>query len=80
VTVITCKIPEALDAALEARAKQRRVSKSQIVREAIERSFDGKKPPPLSAYDVMKSACGIIRSGHKDLSTNPKHMKGFGRD
>lgn len=79
-TVITCKIPELLDAALEAKARQRRVSKSRIVREALERSLEGRKAPPLSAYDVMKSACGIVRSGHKDLASNPKHMKNFGRD
>jgi hypothetical protein len=28
----------------------------------------------------MKDACGNFRSGHKDLSTNPKHMEGFGLD
>jgi hypothetical protein len=80
VTVITCKIPEALDAALEATARSRGVSKSRLVREAIEKSFEGKPAKGLSAYDLMKSACGVIRSGHKDLASNPKHMKGFGRD
>jgi hypothetical protein len=34
----------------------------------------------VSAYDVMKDGCGIARSGHRDLATNPKHMEGFGRD
>jgi len=36
--------------------------------------------PFVSAYDVMKDRIGIGRSGHRDLSTNPKHMEGFGRD
>ncbi|MCI0745950.1 MAG: ribbon-helix-helix protein, CopG family [Verrucomicrobia subdivision 3 bacterium] len=79
-TTISCKIPEKLDAALEATAARRGVSKSQIVRESIENTVNGRKRIQLSAYDVMKSACGIIRSGHKDLASNPKHMKGFGRD
>ncbi len=34
----------------------------------------------VSAYEAMKDGCGIVRSGHRDLSTNPKHMEGFGRD
>jgi predicted DNA-binding protein len=80
VTTITCRIPEKLDAELEALALRRRVPKSQIIRESIESSLNGKKALKVSAYDVMKSVCGIVRSGHKDLSTNPKHMKGFGRD
>ena len=33
----------------------------------------------LSAFDLMKDGCGIIRSGVPDLATNPKHMEGFGR-
>jgi len=35
-TTITCKIPERLDAELEAVAEKRGVSKSEVVREAIE--------------------------------------------
>ena len=34
----------------------------------------------VSAYEMMKDGCGIARSGHRDLATNPKHMEGFGRD
>lgn len=33
----------------------------------------------VSAHDLMKDGCGIIRSGIGDLSTNKKHMEGFGR-
>jgi predicted transcriptional regulator len=34
-TTITCKIPDEVSARLEATARQRRVPKSQIVREAL---------------------------------------------
>ena len=33
----------------------------------------------LSAFDLMKDGCGIIRSGVPDLATNPKHLENFGR-
>ena len=36
------------------------------------------KPRP-SAHDLMKDGCGIVRSGKRDLSTNKKHMQGYGR-
>jgi hypothetical protein len=78
---ITCKIPESLDAELEAVAERRGVSKSVVVRESIEASLpDQKQLAGLSAFDVMKEACGIIKRGPRDLATHPKHMKGFGRD
>ncbi|MBA4386590.1 MAG: hypothetical protein C0404_01335 [Verrucomicrobia bacterium] len=33
-----------------------------------------------SAFDVLKDACGCVDSGVSDLASNPKHMKGFGRE
>ena len=37
-------------------------------------------PATPSALDRMQDGAGMIRSGHRDLATNPRHMKGFGRD
>ena len=80
-TTITCKIPERLNADLEAVAAKRGVSKSEVVREALEANLpEQERRAGLSAYDVMKEACGILRDGPRDLATNPRHMKGFGRD
>ncbi|MEY2429805.1 MAG: hypothetical protein QOJ40_2690, partial [Verrucomicrobiota bacterium] len=31
-----------------------------------------------SLHDRMKDVCGILKGGPRDLSTNPKHMEGFG--
>jgi len=77
-TTITCKIPEQLDAMLEAMARQRRVPKSTIVREALEQQlkYERNVASP-TAYDLAKVVCGTL-SGPSDLATNPKHMKGFG--
>lgn len=77
-TTITCKIPEKLDAELAAAARQRRVSKSTIVREALENRLKrGRGVAALTAYDLAKSVCGKLR-GPSDLATNPKYMEGFG--
>lgn len=33
-----------------------------------------------SFFDAMKDVVGIVRDAPPDLSCNPKHMQGFGRD
>lgn len=77
-TTITCKIPERLDAELEATARRRRVPKSAIVREALEQRLRrGRKVQALTAYDLAKSVCGTLR-GPSDLATNARYMEGFG--
>jgi predicted transcriptional regulator len=77
-TTITCKIPERLDAELEAAAHQRRVSKSRIVREALEQRLRrSRRVAAVTAYDLAKSVCGTLR-GPSDLATNPEYMEGFG--
>jgi metal-responsive CopG/Arc/MetJ family transcriptional regulator len=80
-TTITCKIPEKLEAEMNAIVEKRGISKSEFVRESIQQQIhEQKKRVKLSAYEVMKEACGIIQGGPRDLATNPKHLKGFGRD
>jgi hypothetical protein len=37
-------------------------------------------PPTPGLADMMRHARGMIDSGVPDLSTNPEHLKGFGRD
>ena len=81
VTTITCKIPDSLDAALESTAGKRGISKSEFVREAIAAAVAAQeRNGKLSAHDVMKAGCGIIKGGPTDRSWNPRHLEGFGRD
>ena len=79
-TTITCKIPETLDAKLEAAATARKVSKSHLVRECLEQALPKKKGRRVSLYDRMQEACGMVKSGVRDLASNPRHMEGFGED
>ncbi len=80
---ITIKVPEELDARLTKRAKRRGVSKSEVAREALARELNSDSPEAVdeepSAYDILKDDLGCIDSGVGDLSTNPKHMEGFGK-
>lgn len=78
---ITCKIPEALDEQLEAAATARKTSKSHLVRECLEQNLPRKNSQRgLSLYDKMKDACGTVKSGLRDLASNPRRLKGFGED
>jgi hypothetical protein len=78
VKTITCKLPETLDADLETAAREEGVSKSQIVRKAVEdrisRSRARRSP---RAFDLVKDLSGSVK-GPADLLTNPKYMDGFG--
>ena len=76
---ITCKIPARLNAQIEAEARQKRVPKSKLIREALERRFNGKQPKAAPTfYELTKHLCGSVRGGPSDLATNPKYMRGFG--
>ncbi len=75
---ITCKLPEALDHALEVAAKKRRISKSQLLRESLE-ALLLKQPSSSRSFDArMSKVRGMVKSGKKDLGSNKKHLEGFG--
>jgi hypothetical protein len=76
-TTITCKIPEKVSAHLTALARQRRVSKSQIVREALSATLR-KSSPKVSAFDLIKDIAGIIKGSPKDYASHSRYLKGFG--
>ena len=74
---ITVKLPKPLYQKLEAEARRRKTSTSNVLVEAFARSQkDGNGS--LSPYEQVKDLIGSIE-GPGDLSTNPKHMKGYGR-
>jgi predicted DNA-binding protein len=77
-TTVTMKIPKEMAQKLEAVAVRKRVPKSKLVREALD-VFLNKQKTKLSLYDRMKDGIGCVSSGKGDLSTNPKHMEGYGR-
>lgn len=76
---IAIKIPEKLDLQLQTLSRQYHISKSRIVRDAIQARLENEvECEEYSAYDLMKDGIGAIKSGCDDLGSNPKHMEGFG--
>ena len=76
---INVRVDTRLKHRLEAEAKEKGVSPSEIVRQALEEHVSKHKPQE-SCYDLAKRL-GIIGSAKglpADLSTNPVHMEGFG--
>lgn len=74
---LTVKIPEALAAKLEALVRRRGQRRSEIVREAIERAVTEPEHGEGSVLDLVADLKGVFK-GPKDLSTNPKYLRGFG--
>jgi metal-responsive CopG/Arc/MetJ family transcriptional regulator len=82
-TTLSIKIPESMAAELDAKARCLSTSKSEIVRNALDKELHGSPSgEERSAYDVAMAlgVIGCIKDGPEDLSTNPKYMEGFGRD
>ncbi len=78
---INVRVDPRLKHQLEAEAREKGVSPSDIIRQALQEHVQ-KQPPHESAYDLAKRL-GILGSAKglpADLSTNPAHMEGFGRD
>jgi Arc/MetJ-type ribon-helix-helix transcriptional regulator len=75
---ITCRLSEPLDAQLEAVAREQGISKSDVVRNALEQQLGKKQGKRLQrAYDLVKDLAASV-TGPSDLLSNPKHMEDFG--
>lgn len=75
---LSLKLPDNLDARLAGLARRRGISKSELVREAIEGHLErGAVAVPGSIGDLARDLAGCVE-GPVDLSTNPKYMNGFG--
>jgi hypothetical protein len=78
---INVRVDERLKNQVEAEAREKGVRPSDIVREALEEHIRQRKPRPncrelAERLGILGSAKGLPA----DLSTNPEHMQGFGRD
>ena len=72
---VSFKLSEQLDDALSDLARRRKSSRSALVREALHAlATRGRR----SVTTVVDELVGSL-DGPPDLSTNPKHMSGYGR-
>jgi hypothetical protein len=77
---VTVKMPEPLARRLGILATRRHLSRSAVVRSAVERYLDADVYPVSnrpSTYDMVKEVAGTIEAP-VDLSTSPKHLEGYG--
>jgi hypothetical protein len=77
-TTISLKIDEKLAACLDAEARVRHTTRSELCRQALAGLLrkSGKSKPSL--LQQSKDLCGAGASGLGDLSSNPRHLAGFG--
>ena len=76
---LSLRISKAESRALRERARKDGTSRGDVVRRAL-RAYGVSSEPESgrSGYDVIKDLVGKNRGGAKDLSTNAKHLAGYG--
>jgi predicted DNA-binding protein len=80
VRTISVELPDHLFAQLGKEAKAKRVTKSRLVRESLEKGLHEQPPAgEVSCYDLARDLAGTVKGLPKDLPDNPKYMGGFGR-
>ncbi len=79
---LTLKIPPGLDTALAEASARQGLSKSEVVRRAVTAYLgrDGAAQAGApSALDLAGDLVGCFGGGPADLSSNPRHLDGFGQ-
>jgi len=77
---ISLRLPDTLLLHLDNEAKVRRVTKSSLVRESLEKVLHKQSPDrAVSCYDLARDLAGTVKGLPKDLAVNPKRMKEFGQ-
>lgn len=77
--MISFKLPKHLVELVNQEAKRRGVTKSEVMRDALQRSlFREKKKGRVSCLDLISHLVGTAKNAPRDLSTNPKYMEGYG--
>lgn len=74
--LLTIKVPDPLYAEISAEAAAKKVSRSEIARQRLSTPATAKGE---SLWDRMKDLVIDDPSSPRDLSSNKKHMKGYGQ-
>ena len=78
-STISLKVPESLASRLEDTARQKGVSKSALIRDALEAYLQADRAERAeSALSQVADLAGIM-SGPEDLSVNKDYLRNFGR-
>ena len=76
---LSIKIDPTLVRQLDDASAREHVSRSELVRRAITAYLGRGQAPFVSALDQAGDLAGCFSGGPKDLASNPKHLKDFGR-
>jgi len=74
---ISLKLPDHLEAQLAKASQDGNTSRSEIVRAALEAYFTKSGEGRPNCLDLAGDLVGSLE-GPRDLSANPKHLKGYG--
>ena len=75
-TTLTVKVDQTIADEIAREAKLRRVRKSDVIRERLVR---GKPAGKVSMWDLIKDLVIDDDNSPRDLSTNKKHLAGYGK-
>jgi Arc/MetJ-type ribon-helix-helix transcriptional regulator len=75
---ITVKLPRPLAARLSAKVKKQQSTQSAVVRDALEQYLVDDDSRGPSFLDLARDLAGSVE-GPEDLSSNKKHLRGYGR-
>lgn len=78
----TIEVPDELYRRAKAEAAQRGRKLKDLVEEGLHLVLSTPRKPPKRSRlaRLMERAQGSVKSDVTDLASNPKHLKGFGRD
>ncbi|MBZ5727868.1 MAG: ribbon-helix-helix domain-containing protein [Acidobacteriia bacterium] len=77
---ISLKLPDDLLVRLDSEAKARRVTKSWLVRDSLEKALREQSPAgAASCYDLARDLAGTVKGLPENLADNPEYMEGFGQ-
>jgi len=76
VKTISVKLSGPLASWLTRQSRELGRSQSDLVREALEQRRNGQGQ--ANCHELLQDLCGSFK-GPRDLSTNPRHLRGFGQ-
>ena len=77
---ISLKLPDDLLAQIESEAKARRVTKSLLIRESLEKALRPlSRAGTPSCYDLARDLAGSVKGLPEDLAENSQYMEDFGQ-
>ena len=78
-TTMTIKMPEQLSERVRQQAVDSGVNCSEFIRQAVEMLLNAGACPAKGTCLALASDLAGCLDGARDLATNPRHMKGFGK-